>query len=147
MTCLGALGKELGVDCGCLEPPATKTSKTRVVVVDLRRAGRQDHAPFHTNRTAVEKVSRVQYLGVHTDHNPTSTTNTWAVLQKLSSGSTPSTDSGNQALPTFYMGTVQSVLTYGSTSWFRRCSAQDQKRTHWSRQLEEPPVLMIEHPL
>ena len=65
-------------------------NKTREVVIDFRRAGKQDHAPLLIDETAVEKASSVKYLGVHIADDLTSTTNTTAVLKK---------DSGKQASP------------------------------------------------
>lgn len=107
--------------------------KTREVVVDFRRAGKQDHAPLFINGTAVKKVSSVKYLGVHIDDDLTTTTNTSAVLKKaqqrfhclrrLRKTGLPTTH-----LTTFYRGTVESVLTYGFTTWFGCCSARDKKR-------------------
>ena len=108
-------------------------NKTREVVIDFRRAGKQDHAPLLIDETAVEKASSVKYLGVHIVDDLTSTTNTTAVLKKaqqrlhslrrLRKTGLPTTH-----LTTFYRGTVESVLTYGFTSWFECCSAQEKKQ-------------------
>jgi hypothetical protein len=47
-------------------------SKTKELIVYFRKQ-RREHAPFHINRTAVEKVTSFKFLGVHITEDNTTT--------------------------------------------------------------------------
>ncbi len=85
--------------------------KTKEVVLDFRRRNSIDHPPLTIDSSTVERVSSTKFLGVHITEDLTWTTN-----------SLPP-----PILPTFYRGTIESVLTSCITVWYGNCSAADCK--------------------
>ncbi|KAK0141960.1 RNA-directed DNA polymerase from mobile element jockey [Merluccius polli] len=106
--------------------------KTKEMVIDFRRGGRQ-HAPINIHGSAVERVSNVKFLGVHLADDLTFSTNTTAVIKKAQRRLHPLRRLRKAGLPTphlttFYRGTIESILTYGFTSWFGSCKAYEQQQ-------------------
>lgn len=100
--------------------------KTKEMVIDFRKSGGHNHTDLQINGAAVERVSTVKFLGVHLANDLTFHTNTAAVVKKAQKRLHPLRKLTKAGLPTphlitFYRGTIESLLTYGFTSWFGSC--------------------------
>ncbi len=105
--------------------------KTKELVVDFRRQSRE-HTPITIDKTPVEWVNSVKFLGVHITEDLTWSAHTDAVLKKTHQhlfflrwlrkfGMSPS------ILRTFYTCTVESILTSCITAWFGNSTAGNRK--------------------
>ena len=128
--------------------------KTKEMVIDFRRAGKQHHTPLSVAGAAVERVSSVKFLGVHLADDLTSNTNTTAVIKKAQQRLHSLRRLRKAGLPpphltTFYRGTIESILTYSFTSWFGSSKAYEQQQLNRivktaSRIIGVPlPLLMV----
>ncbi len=105
--------------------------KTKELVVDFRRQSRV-HTPISIDKTPVERVNSIKFLGVHITEDLTWSAHTDAVLKKAHQrlfflrrlrkfGTSPS------ILRSFYTCTVESILTGCITTWFGNSTAGNHK--------------------
>ncbi|KAI4876241.1 hypothetical protein NFI96_001158 [Prochilodus magdalenae] len=101
--------------------------KTKEMVVDFRRT-RRDHSPLHIDGSTVEIVESTKFLGVHLSEDLTWSLNTSTItkkaqqrlyfLRRLRKAHLPP-----PILPTFYRGTIESILSICITAWFGNCTS------------------------
>ena len=60
-------------------------SKTKEMIVDIRKTSAATPPPVHINGTAVEVVPSIKYLGVHHSNTLTWCENTMSLVERLSS--------------------------------------------------------------
>eukprot|EP00061_Rhincodon_typus_P001521 g15012.t1 len=105
--------------------------KTEELIIDFRKKG-GEHAPIYFNRTEVERVKSIKFLGVtitndlsctsHVDVTVEKTQQCLLFLRRLRKfGMLIS------SLINFYRCTIESILSGCTTAWYGNCSAQDHK--------------------
>lgn len=108
------------------------TTKTKEMIMDLRRSKRTEHYALCIDGEEVERVESFKFLGVHISADLTWSTNIshqvgkahqrLYFLQKLCQIHLP-----QHLLINFYRSTIESILTYCYTVWFGSCTAEDRK--------------------
>ncbi|KAK0130917.1 putative RNA-directed DNA polymerase from transposon BS [Merluccius polli] len=107
-------------------------SKTREMVIDFRRTSHH-LMPLTIEGAVVERVESIKFLGVHLADDLSFSANTTNTVKKAhqrlhSLRCLKRAGLSTAHLTTFYRGTVESVLSYGLTSWFGSCRAQERKK-------------------
>ncbi len=107
-------------------------SKTKELIVDLRKRQQRSYTPLMISGTPVERVSSFKYLGVNISEDLTWTTHIQTQVKKarqrlyhlrqLSKFRVSPT-----ILKTFYSGAIESVLTQCISVWYGNSSNQDCK--------------------
>lgn len=121
------------LECWCNDNKLVlNVDKTKEMIVDFRRS-RPGHTSLCSSRNqVVERVENIKFLGVQITSDRSWSENTTSLVKraqkrlyfprKLKQASLPT-----NVLTTFYRGTVDSVLTYGFSTWFPGCSEADKK--------------------
>lgn len=111
-------------------------SKTKEMMVDFRRAKQRIHyTPLRINGNPVEKVSSYRYLGVHISEDLTWSTHISTLVKKARQRLYHVRRLRKFKISTalqksFYIATVESVLSGSITAWYGNCSSQDKIALH-----------------
>ncbi|XP_048885309.1 uncharacterized protein LOC125750962 [Brienomyrus brachyistius] len=119
----------------CLGTGWYETEKTIEMVVNFRKRPAA-HTPLHINKSIVEIVSSVKFLGVHMADDLSWNLNTTTItkkarrrlhfLRKLKKASLPP-----PILTSFYQGTIERVLCSYITVWYGNCTTAEKKPLQW----------------
>ncbi len=107
-------------------------SKTKELIVDIRKRQQQPYTPLLISGTPVERVSSFKYLGVNISEDLTWTTHIQTQVKKARQRLYHLRQLRKFRVPpailkTFYSGAIESVLTQCISVWYGNSSNQDCK--------------------
>eukprot|EP00061_Rhincodon_typus_P013056 g39190.t1 len=107
-------------------------SKTKELIINFRKKG-GEHALIYINRTEVERVKSIQFLGVTITDELSWTSHIDATVKKAQQRLfflrwLKKVGMSLRTLTNLYRCTTESTLSGCITTWYGNCSAQDRKR-------------------
>ncbi len=107
-------------------------SKTKELIVDIRKRQQRPYTPLKISGTPVERVSSFKYLGVNISEDLTWTTHIQTQVNKARQRlyhlrQLRKFRVSPTILKTFYSGTIESILTQCISVWYGNSSSQDCK--------------------
>ena len=106
------------------------------MIVDFRKQQRQ-HLPIHNDVRAVEKVERLNFLGVNTTDNLKWSTHTDSVVKKAQQRRLKKFGLAPKTLRNFHRCTIESILSGCMTTRYGNCATRHHRalqRVLWSAQ-------------